>query len=243
MQSVSPPMDISVILPCLNEEESLPFVLEQIRETLSALPHTFEIIVADNNSTDGSVQIAEKYGARIIHVSKKGYGSTLSAGIRAAQGNYIIFADADGSYDFTYIPTCLTYLMEGYDMVSGSRLRGTIEQDAMPPLHRYIGTPLLTFLINTFFGTNITDSNSGLKGLTKKVATQMIFKSEGMEFISEIVLQAALHKFTIKEFPIHFYKDKRTRKPHLRTWRDGLRNLSLILYYVYNKKNMGHETE
>lgn len=219
---------LSIVIPCLNEEETIGFVLENVQNALETLHISSEILLSDNGSLDKSVEIAKEYGVRVISVKKRGYGNTLHTAILAAKGEYIIYADGDGSYDFSYLPKIYQLLKEGNDLVIGSRMRGKMEEGAMPFLHRYIGTPFLTFLINVFYGTKLSDSNSGMRGLRRDMYSCLDMKSEGMEYSSEILIKAQLLHLSLCEFPMNFYKDKRSKKPHLRPLRDGVRHLSVI---------------
>lgn len=224
-------LELSIIIPCLNEEKTLPIVLEKAHSSLKRLKIQGEVIVADNGSTDKSIDIAKQYGARVVTVEAKGYGNALINGINASNATYILMADADDSYNFEEIDDFIKYTREGYDLVMGTRLKGKIEHGAMPFLHRYLGTPVLTFFINLLFRTNISDCNCGMRCFTKAAFEKMQLSSPGMEFASEMIIKSGLIKLKIKEIPISFYKDKRSRKPHLRTWSDGWRHLKFIFLY------------
>jgi glycosyltransferase involved in cell wall biosynthesis len=226
--------ELSIVIPCLNEARTLPIVVPKALNSLARLNIDGEVIVVDNGSVDDSVSIAERLGARVVHCKTRGYGNALKAGFEAAEGKYLLMGDADDSYNFDEIDGFVQYLREGYDMVVGTRLKGKIEEGAMPPSHRYLGTPVLTFLLNLFFGTRITDCNCGMRGLTKNAFERLPLETEGMEFVSEMVIKAGIHKLTIKEIPITLYRDKRDRRPHLNTWRDGWRNLKFMLVYAPN---------
>lgn len=226
--------ELSIVIPCLNEARTLPIVIPKALNSLARLGIEGEVIVVDNGSTDDSVAIAQRLGARVVHCPKKGYGNTLKAGFEAADGKYLLMGDADDSYNFEEIDDFVKYLREGYDIVAGTRLKGRIEKGAMPASHRYLGTPVLTFLLNLFFGTRISDCNCGMRGLTKSAFLRLPLETEGMEFVSEMIIKAGIHKLTIKEIPITLYNDKRDRKPHLNTWRDGWRNLKFMLLYAPN---------
>lgn len=224
----------SIVIPCLNEEQSLPYVFSRIKDGMSNIREPGEIILVDNGSTDRSCEIAREAGARVVVSAEKGYGNALFTGISSAQSENVIFADADGSYDFTYLPLFYEALARGKQFVIGSRLRGKIEKGAMPFLHRYLGTPVLSFLINLFFRIPISDCNCGMRGIKKSAFEKMKLVSTGMEFASEMVIKAALLRTSLMEIPIDFYKDKRGRKPHLHTWRDGWRHLRFILVFAPN---------
>jgi glycosyltransferase involved in cell wall biosynthesis len=223
---------LSIIIPCLNEMKTLPQVLEVANEAVKKCGIESEIIVADNGSTDSSQEIARELGARVIDVPLRGYGSALFGGIENARGKYIIMGDADDTYDFSEINRIVEKLEQGYELVMGTRLRGSIEAGAMPTLHQYLGTPVLTFLINRFFGTNITDCNCGMRGFTREAFERMELHSAGMEFASEMIIKAGLLKMRICEVPVSLRVDRRGRPPHLKTWQDGWRHLRFILAYA-----------
>jgi len=226
--------ELSIVIPCLNEARTLPIVVPKALKSLARLGIHGEVIVVDNGSTDDSVAIAQQLGARVVHCQRRGYGNALKTGFEAAKGKYLLMGDADDSYNFDEIDGFVKYLREGYEMVVGTRLKGRIEEGAMPASHRYLGTPVLTFLLNLFFGTRISDCNCGMRGLTKLAFEKLPLETEGMEFVSEMVIKAGINKLTIKEIPITLYRDKRDRKPHLNTWRDGWRNLRFMLIYAPN---------
>lgn len=223
-------MDFSFIFPCLNEEDTLPFCINSIKKELKGCDYDYEIIVADNRSTDNSVSAAERCGARVVTVPQRGYGAAIKGGIDSARGEYVIFADADGSYILEHSLVLLKKaLEEKADMVIASRLKGKIEPGAMPFLHRYLGTPVLTFLINFFFGGRLSDCNSGFRCLRKKSFSKWKIQSDGMEFASELLIKALKHDAKIVEIPSGLRKDRREHPPHLKTWRDGMRHLLFIL--------------
>lgn len=224
-------MMLSIVIPCLNEEETLALVIKKAQASLRNLKIAGEVIVADNGSTDRSVAIAEALGARVVHVAERGYGSALIAGMHSAEGRYILMGDADDSYNFEEIEPFLEHIQKGFDLVIGTRLKGHIEPGAMPFLHRYLGTPVLTFILNHLFKTKISDCNSGMRCITKTAFERLHLSSRGMEFASEMLIKAGLIKLKIKEFPITLYKDKRSRPPHLNTWRDGWRHLKFMFLY------------
>lgn len=224
--------EVSIVIPCLNEVKTLPLVIAAATNGLARAGVSGEIIVSDNGSTDGSQNVAVSLGARVVQAEEKGYGSALQMGIRAASGQYIIFADADGSYDLSSLEPFLVALRKGADVVMGNRFNHMMEEGAMPWLHRYLGTPVLTFLINLFFRMQITDCNCGMRGIRKESFEKMRISSSGMEFASEMVIKAGLMGLRVREVPIVFRKDKRDRRPHLRTWHDGWRHLRLILIYA-----------
>ena len=224
-------IELSVVMPCLNEAETLEVCIKKAQAFLSSHGVAGEVIIADNGSTDGSIKIAESNGARVIHVEKKGYGNALKGGIDAAKGKFIIMGDADDSYDFSNLMPFITKLREGYDLVMGNRFKGGIEKGAMPFLHKYLGNPVLSFIGKLFFKVNINDFHCGLRGFSKMAYEKMALKTTGMEFASEMVVKASLNKFRIMEVPTTLSKDGRSRPPHLNTWRDGWRHLRFLLLY------------
>ncbi len=222
---------VSVVFPCLNEEGTIGRCVDAARKALDAAGIEAEIVVADNRSTDASRRIAEEAGARVIEASAPGYGSALRAGLREARGRYLIFLDADMSYDCGDIPRYVDALREGVEFVMGSRFRGTIDPGAMPWSHRRFGTPLMTFLANILFGSHITDINCGMRGIAREAFDRLELRSQGMEFASEMVIKATRAKLRICEIPIAFHADQRGRRPHLRSFRDGWRHLQLMLHF------------
>ncbi len=226
--------ELTIVIPCLNEEKTLAIVIRKAHRAIAKLHIDGDVMVVDNGSTDRSVEIALVEGALIVHCAQKGYGNTLIAGFKAAESKYLLMGDADDSYNFEEIDGFIKYLREGYDLVIGTRLKGKIEQGAMPFLHRYLGTPVLTFLLNLFFGTRISDCNCGMRALTKDAFESLGLEAGGMEFASEMIVKSGIQRLKIKEIPITLYKDKRGRKAHLNTWRDGWRHLKFILLYAPN---------
>jgi glycosyltransferase involved in cell wall biosynthesis len=218
-------------MPCLNEEATVAVCIEQIRKTLEDNDIAGEIIVADNGSTDKSPVIAQSKGARVVTVENKGYGNALMGGINVARGKYIIMGDADGSYDFTHIPLFLNKLRAGYHLVMGNRFAGGIQPGAMPPLHRYLGNPLLTAIGRLFFQAQCRDFYCGLRGFTKEAYESMTLRTTGMEFASEMVVKASLFRMPVCEVPTTLAPDGRARRSHLRTWHDGFRGLRFLLLY------------
>jgi glycosyltransferase involved in cell wall biosynthesis len=223
--------EVSVVMPCLNEEKSVGGCIEQILHTFVAHNIRGEVIVANNGSTDRSAEIARSLGARVVLVKERGYGSALMGGIGAARGKYVIMGDADGSYAFTQIPIFLEKLRSGCEVVVGNRFGGGIQPGAMPPLHRYFGNPVLTGLGRLFFKTVSHDFQCGLRGFTKNAYERMGLRTTGMEFISEMVVKASLFKLRTCEIPTTLSPDKRFRKSHMRSWHDGWRNLRFLLLY------------
>lgn len=223
--------ELSIVMPCLNEADTLETCIKKATACLVENNIQGEIIIADNGSTDGSQEIAVRNGARVVNVQKKGYGSALQGGIEEAQGKYIIMGDADDSYDFLNLYPFVKKLREGYDLVMGNRFKGGVKKGAMPFLHRYLGNPVLSFIGRLFFSSDIGDFHCGLRGFSKEAYVKMRLTTEGMEFASEIVVKANLLKLKVTEVPTTLSPDGRTRKPHLRTWRDGWRHLRFLLIY------------
>ena len=221
-------------MPCLNEAETLATCIEKAKAGLARANISSEILVADNGSTDGSIQIAESLGARVIPVKDKGYGCALRGGFEAAAGRWIIMGDADDSYDFSNIQGFLDKLREGYDLVMGCRLPsggGTILPGAMPWKNRWIGNPVLSTLGRVLYRTPVRDFHCGMRGFSKAAYEHMAVKTTGMEFASEMVMAATLKKMRIAEVPITLHPDGRSRPPHLKPWRDGWRHLRFMLIY------------
>src|SRR5712664_2876141 len=227
----SAPVELTVLMPCLDEAKTVGACVAKARETCRAHGIAAEILVADNGSTDGSQRLAGESGARVIHVPARGYGSALRAGIDAARGRYVVIADADDSYDFGDIPAFLAQLRAGAQLVMGSRFRGKIHPGAMPLLHRFLGNPVLTWVLNLFFGAGITDAHCGMRGFSRAAVRALSLRSPGMEFASEMVIRAAQQKLRIGEVPTSLKPDGRGRAPHLRTWRDGWRHLRFMLLF------------
>jgi len=224
-------MELSILMPCLNEAETLATCIKKAQKALEDLNVDGEVVVADNGSTDGSPEIAASLGARVIHVAEKGYGSALLGGIKAARGKYIIMGDADDSYDFSNLGPFLDKLRAGYELVMGNRFKGGIAPNAMPPLHRYLGNPVLTGIGRVFFKSPCGDFHCGLRGFSKAAIQRLDLRTRGMEFASETVVKASLHGLRITEVPTTLSVDGRNRPPHLRRWRDGWRHLRFLLLY------------
>jgi glycosyltransferase involved in cell wall biosynthesis len=224
-------VEVSVIIPCLNEEKTLGGCIRQAQEALRAAGLRGEVIVSDNGSSDGSVRIAESLGARVVQQPQRGYGNALRRGFEAARGRFLIMGDADMSYDFGEIPRFVEKLREGHDLVMGSRFKGRILPGAMPWKNQWIGNPILTRLLNLFFGTRISDAHCGLRGLTKDAFERLRLQTPGMEFASEMVVKAGMAKMRITEVPVVLHPDGRERPPHLRPWRDGWRHLKFMLMF------------
>ncbi len=232
---MSSEIELSVVMPCLNEADTLETCLVKAAAALAQGGIKGELIVADNGSTDGSIEIAESRQARVVHVEKKGYGHALMGGIAAARGKYVIMGDSDDSYDYAEIPRLLEKLRQGYELVQGSRLPsggGTIMAGAMPWSHRHIGNPLFSLLVRWWFQAPIHDVYCGLRGFTKDLFEQLNLRCSGMEFATEMIIKATLLKARIGEVPITLHPDgRRQHKPHLRTLRDGWRTLRFFLMY------------
>lgn len=223
--------ELSVVLPCLNEAETLSTCIQKVQQVFRESNIAGEIIVADNGSTDGSPAIAMRMGARLVEVKNIGYGNALRGGIAAARGKYVITGDADNSHDMAEIGLFLARLREGYDLVVGNRFRGGIKPGAMKPLHRYIGTPVLTQIARLFFSSPCGDQQCGFRGFSRAAFSRMRLRATGMEFASEILVKAASLGLRIVEVPTTQYPSGRNRPPHLRTWRDGWRHLRLMLLH------------
>jgi glycosyltransferase involved in cell wall biosynthesis len=221
--------ELTILMPCLDEGETVGTCVTKARAYLEQSGVAGEILVADNGSTDDSVGIAERAGARVIRESRKGYGSALRAGIAAARGRYVIMGDADDSYDFTALDPFVAALRDGADLVMGNRFKGGIAPQAMPPLHRYLGNPVLSGIGRLFFRSPIGDFHCGLRGMRAEAIRGLGLATEGMEFASEMVVRATVDKLRIEEVPATLSPDGRSRPPHLRSFRDGWRHLRFLL--------------
>lgn len=218
---------VSVVMPCLNEEETLGTCIQKAQDTLKELGIQGEIVVADNGSTDASVAIAERLGARVVHQPLRGYGAAYLAGIAASEGQYIVMGDSDDTYDFTDLERFITPLRDGCDFVIGNRLKGEILPGAMPKLHRYLGNPVLTGILNMLFRSGVSDAHCGMRSFTREAYQQMELQTTGMEFASEMVIKAIKTDMKIKEIPITYYPRKGESK--LNSFRDGWRHLRFML--------------
>lgn len=227
--SVQGEIEVSFILPCLNEAETLEGCLLEVRQCIEDHGLVAEIVVADNGSSDGSQEIARRLGARVVPVPERGYGAALMGGFEAARGRFLVMGDADLSYDFREAIALIERLRDGADLVMGSRFRGRIEPGAMPWLHRRVGNPVLSWLGRRLFGAPVSDFHCGLRALTRRAYEQMGLRTTGMEFASELVVKAAVRRLRIDEVPITLRPDGRSRPPHLRRWRDGWRHLRFLL--------------
>ena len=224
-------IEVSVVMPCLNEAETLAACIRKAKSLFAQHGIAGEVIIADNGSTDGSQQIALGEGARVERAIEKGYGSALRAGIAAARGRFIIMGDADDSYDFSAAFPLVEKLREGCDLVMGNRFAGGVLPGAMPPLHRYLGNPVLSGIGRLFFRSPVADFHCGLRGFSRDAVQRMELRTSGMEFASEMVVKASLLKMRIAEVPVQLAPDGRSRPPHLRSWRDGWRHLRFLLLY------------
>jgi glycosyltransferase involved in cell wall biosynthesis len=224
-------LEVSIVMPCLNEAETIGRCVDRARESIAQLDIRGEVLVADNGSTDGSQQIALAHGAKVVVVDEPGYGAAIRGGVAASSGRYIIMGDADESYDFGEIPPILERLRVGDDLVMGNRFAGGIDKGAMPWSHRWIGNPVLSMAGRIFFSSRVRDFHCGLRGFSVDAFRRMRLNTTGMEFASEIVVKASLASMKISEVPISLHKDGRSRPPHLRTWRDGWRHLRFLLLF------------
>lgn len=225
-----PPLcELTILMPCLNEASTLAVCIAKAKRSIALLGIDAEVLIADNGSSDGSQQIAIAAGARVTLVAERGYGEALRAGIEAAQGRYIVMADADDSYAFDAIEPFYQQLKEGYQLVMGNRFQGGIAPGAMPPLHRYLGNPVLSFIGRLFFRTPLGDFHCGLRGFDRQAILNLGLQTSGMEFASEMIIKATMAELRICEVPTTLQPDGRNRPPHLRSWRDGWRHLRFML--------------
>lgn len=227
-------IELTILMPCLNEAETLEVCIHKAKAFLEASGITGEILIADNGSTDGSVEIAERCGARVTHVPVKGYGAALIGGCKAARGKYVIMGDADDSYDFLNLMPFVEKLREGYELVMGNRFKGGIAKGAMPPLHRYLGNPVLSFIGRLFFPSEIGDFHCGLRGYEREAMLKLNLHTTGMEYASEMVVKATMYDLKMTEVPTTLSPDGRSRAPHLRSFRDGWRHLKFLLLHSPN---------
>ncbi|HLW66606.1 MAG TPA: glycosyltransferase family 2 protein [Gemmataceae bacterium] len=227
--SAAETIEVSVVMPCLNEARTVGRCVAKAMRALEDLAIAGEVIVADNGSSDGSQAIAREHGAKVVNITQRGYGSALQGGFAAARGQFIIMGDADDSYDFSRIEGFVDRLRAGDELVMGNRFRGGIRPGAMPPLHQYFGNPLLTALLKVFFGSPIGDCQCGLRGFRKEAVGRIKLSAPGMEFASEMVVKSCLNRLKISEVPVILHPDGRDRPPHMRSFRDGWRNLRLML--------------
>ncbi|MBV8972254.1 MAG: glycosyltransferase family 2 protein [Sphingomonadaceae bacterium] len=225
-------IELSIVMPCLNEAETLGVCIEKANRFLSESGVAGEVVIADNGSTDGSQEIARSLGARVVAVPVRGYGAALQAGIAASRGRFVAMADSDDSYDFLGLMPFVMKLREGYDLVMGNRFKGGIAPGAMPPLHRYLGNPVLSFVGRLFYPSDIGDFHCGLRAFRRDAILGLGLKTTGMEFASEMVVKASLAHLRVTEVPTTLKPDGRSRPPHLRSWRDGWRHLKFLLTFA-----------
>lgn len=224
-------MELTILMPCLNEAQTLEACITKAQRFLQRAGIDGEVLIADNGSDDGSQQIAQAHGARIVDIAARGYGAALIGGIAAARGRFVIMGDADDSYDFSQLDAFVDQLRGGAQLVMGNRFRGGIAAGAMPPLHRYLGNPVLTGIGRLFFPSAIGDFHCGLRGFEREAILGLKLQASGMEFASEMVVKATLHRLRVVEVPTTLSPDGRNRPPHLRSWRDGWRHLRLLLVF------------
>ena len=222
-------VELTILMPCLNEAETLAICIQKARGFLDRANVRGEIVIADNGSTDGSQAIAEELGARVVPITARGYGAALIGGIRAARGRYVIMGDSDDSYDFSRLDNFMAQLRDGWQLVMGNRFKGGVRPGAMPPLHRYLGNPVLTAIGRVLYGSPSGDFHCGLRGFDRDAILGLDLNLPGMEFASEMVVKATLQSLRITEVPTTLSKDGRSRPPHLRSWRDGWRHLRFLL--------------
>ncbi|WP_373483480.1 glycosyltransferase family 2 protein [Acetobacterium sp.] len=227
-------IELTILMPCLNEAETLEICIKKAMSFLTDNKVNGEVLIADNGSTDGSQDIATRNGARVVNIEQKGYGSALRGGSENARGKYVIMGDADDSYNFLNLMPFLEKLRAGYELVMGNRFKGGIEKGAMPPLHKYLGNPVLSFIGRIFYPSEIKDFHCGLRGYNRAAIKSLQLQTTGMEYASEMVVQATLHKLRMIEVPTTLSPDGRTRPPHLRSWRDGWRHLKFLMMYSPN---------
>lgn len=223
--------ELSIVMPCLNEAETIEICIKKAQTFMHENNINGEVVIGDNGSTDGSQQLARNLGAVVVHVEKKGYGNASRGAIEASKGKYIITADTDDSHDILNLSLFIEQLRNGYDLVMGNRFKGENKKDAMPVLHRYVGNPVLTFIGNLFFRTNLGDFHCGLRGFTRAAYNKMNLTTPGMEFASEVIVKASLLDLKITEVATTVFPAGRNRKAHLRTFPDGWRHLRFLLLY------------
>lgn len=229
--TAAPGLELTILMPCLNEAETLALCIREAQDFLTRSGIAGEVLVADNGSTDGSQEIAQRLGARVVPITERGYGAALRGGIASARGRFVIMGDSDNSYDFANLDGFVAELRGGADLVMGNRFRGGIEKGAMPFLHRYLGNPVLSFIGRLLFRVPAGDFHCGLRGFSRARIMELGLTTPGMEFASEMVVRASLARYRIVEVPTRLRPDGRSRPPHLRTWRDGWRHLRFLLFY------------
>ncbi|WP_323986354.1 glycosyltransferase family 2 protein [Microbacterium plantarum] len=230
--SPSTEVELTILMPCLNEAETLEVCIRKAQGFLARTGISGEVLISDNGSTDGSQAIALRLGARVAAASRRGYGAALINGIDNARGRYIIMGDADDSYDFENLEPFVERLRAGADLVMGNRFAGGIAPGAMPPLHKYLGNPVLSTIGQLFFRPNVRDFHCGLRGFNRDRMRALDLQTTGMEFASEMVVKSSLAKYRIEEVPTTLKKDGRSRPPHLRSWHDGWRHLRFLLLFA-----------
>ncbi len=228
----APTLELTILMPCLNEAETLAVCIQKAQGFLARTGIAGEVLISDNGSTDGSQAIAEGLGARVVPAPRRGYGAALINGIENARGRFIIMGDADDSYDFENLEPFVEKLRDGADLVMGNRFKGGIAPGAMPPLHKYLGNPVLSGIGQLFFRPNIGDFHCGLRGFNAARIRELGLQTTGMEFASEMVVKASLFRYRIDEVPTTLKKDGRSRPPHLRSWHDGWRHLRFLLLFA-----------
>jgi glycosyltransferase involved in cell wall biosynthesis len=231
MVTKSDAVELTILMPCLNEAETLAVCIDKARTYLERSGVVGEVLIADNGSTDGSQRIAEVHGARVVNIPTKGYGSALLGGIVAARGAYVIMGDADDSYDFSSLDLFIERLRGGDELVMGNRFLGGIAPGAMPPLHKYLGNPVLSMIGRVLFRSPIKDFHCGLRGFNRQSMLELHLQTTGMEFASEMVVKSTLEGLRVSEVPTTLDKDGRSRPPHLRSWRDGWRHLRFLMIF------------
>ena len=224
-------MKLTILMPCLNEAETLEVCIRKALGFMDSRGIDGEVLIADNGSTDGSQEMARQAGARVVDIPLRGYGAALIGGINSANGEFVIMADADDSYDFSSLDEFWRSLNEGNDLVMGNRFKGGIMPGAMPPLHRYLGNPVLSTIGRVFFRSGVGDFHCGLRGFSKTVILELDLQCLGMEFASEMVVKSTLAHLKIDEVPVILRPDGRSRPPHLRSWSDGWRHLRFLLLF------------
>ena len=224
-------MELTILMPCLNEAETLAVCIRKARAFLEKNNIDGEVLISDNGSTDGSADIAAAEGARVVHAPVKGYGSALIKGCKEAKGRYVIMGDCDDSYDFSNLMPFLEKLREGEDLVVGNRFAGGIEKGAMPWSHRYIGNPFLSFIGRKRFHSKVKDFHCGLRGYNREAILSLDLQTTGMEYASEMIVKAGLKGLKVTEVPTRLRKDGRSGRPHLRSVRDGFRHLKFLLTF------------
>jgi glycosyltransferase involved in cell wall biosynthesis len=224
-------IELSIVMPCLNEAETLKICIDKAREYLGKNHITGEIVIGDNGSTDGSQQIAAGCGVKVVDVAEKGYGKALMEAIKVAEGRYVIMGDSDDSYDFRDLNPFTEKLRGGYELVMGNRFLGGVRPQAMPFLNKHVGNPALSFIGRLFVRSDIGDFHCGLRGFNREALLALHLKTTGMEFASEMIVAATIHRLKITEVPVVLSPDGRTRPSHLRPWQDGWRHLRFLMSY------------